>query len=68
MNVYFAGALFTTAERAWNAEIVAALRSAGHEVFLPQEKETGKDAPGIFAADLDGIQAADGLVAIVGRV
>ena len=65
MKVYFAGPLFTTAERAWNAEVVAALRAAGHEVFLPQEKEPGKDAAGIFAADVDGIDSADGLVAIM---
>ena len=65
MKVYFAGPLFTTAERAWNAEVVAALRAAGHEVFLPQEKEPGKDAAGIFAADVDGIDSADGLVAVM---
>ena len=35
MKLYFAGPLFTTAERAWNAEVTAALRAAGHEIFLP---------------------------------
>ena len=63
--MYFAGPLFTAAERAWNAEVAAGLRSGGHEVFLPQEKEPGKDAAGIFATDVAGIDAADGLVAIM---
>ena len=65
MKVYFAGPLFTTPERTWNAEVTAALRAAGHEVFLPQEQEPGKDAPGIFATDVGGIDWADGLVAIM---
>lgn len=65
MKLYFAGPLFTTPERTWNAEVVAALRAAGHEVFLPQEKEPGLDAAGIFATDVGGIDGADGLVAIM---
>jgi len=64
MRLYFAGPLFTAAERNWNAEVTAALRAGGHEVFLPQEKEPGKDGPGIFATDVGGIDWADGLVAI----
>jgi nucleoside 2-deoxyribosyltransferase len=65
MKLYFAGPLFTTPERTWNAEVTAALRATGHEVFLPQENEPGKDAAGIFAADKAGIDWADGLVAIM---
>ena len=65
MKLYFAGPLFTTPERTWNAEVVAALRAAGHEIFLPQEQEPGKDATGIFATDVGGIDWADGLVAIM---
>ncbi len=65
MKLYFAGPLFSTAERAWNAEVTAALRAAGHEVFLPQDQEPGKDGPGIFATDVGGIDWADGLVAIM---
>jgi nucleoside 2-deoxyribosyltransferase len=65
MKVYFAGPLFTTAEHTWNAEVTSALRAAGHEVFLPQEQEPGRDAAGIFATDVDGIDWADGLVAIM---
>jgi nucleoside 2-deoxyribosyltransferase len=65
MKVYFAGPLFTTPERTWNSEVVVALRAAGHEIFLPQEQEPGKDAAGIFATDVGGIDWADGLVAIM---
>lgn len=65
MKIYFAGPLFTTPERTWNAEVTAALRAAGHEVFLPQEQEPGRDGPGIFTTDVGGIDRADGLVAIM---
>ena len=65
MKLYFAGPLFTTPERAWNADVVAGVRGAGHEVFLPQEKEVGLDTAGIFRADVAGIDAADALLAVV---
>ena len=63
MKLYFAAPLFTSAERDWNAAITAGLRAAGHEVFLPQESEPGRDAAGIFAGDVAGIDWADALVA-----
>ena len=31
------------------------LRDGGHEVFLPQDQEPGKDAAGIFTTDVGGI-------------
>jgi nucleoside 2-deoxyribosyltransferase len=65
MKLYFAGPLFTTSERTWNAEVTSALRAAGHEVFLPQEQAPDNDAAGIFATDVGAIDWADGLVAIV---
>lgn len=65
MRIYFAGPLFSAAERDWNVAVVLALRAAGHEVFLPQEQEPGKDAPGIFATDVGGIDWAECLVAIM---
>jgi nucleoside 2-deoxyribosyltransferase len=65
LKLYFAGPLFTTAQRTWNAEVTAALRAAGHQVFLPQEKEPGEDAAGIFAADVGGIDGAGGVFAIM---
>jgi nucleoside 2-deoxyribosyltransferase len=65
MRLYFAGPLFSAAERDWNELLAAALRKGGHEVFLPQDKETGLDAAGIFRADVGGIDWADALVAIM---
>ena len=65
MRLYFAGPLFSAAERDWNEELAAALRKGGHEVFLPQDQETGMDAPRIFSADIGGIDWADALVAIM---
>jgi nucleoside 2-deoxyribosyltransferase len=65
MRIYFAAPLFSAAERDWNAALAAALREGGHEVFLPQEQEPGKDAAGIFATDVGGIDWAECLVAIM---
>ncbi len=65
MKLYFAGPLFSAAERSWNAELAAALRDGGHTVFLPQEQDPGKDAAGIFGTDVGGIDGADVLVAIM---
>lgn len=65
MRIYFAGPLFTAAERDWNVVLAGGLRSAGHEVFLPQEQEKGKSAAGIFATDVGGIDWANCLVAIM---
>lgn len=65
MKLYFAGPLFSAAERDWNVVVATALRDAGHEVFLPQEQEPGKDAPGIFSTDVGGIDWSDALVAIM---
>lgn len=65
MKLYFAGPLFTAAERDWNTEVVGALRGRGHEVFLPQENEPGKDAAGIFAADVGGLDWAHAVVAVM---
>ena len=45
--------------------MTSALRAAGHEVFLPQDQEPGKDGPGIFANDVGGLDWADGLVAMM---
>ena len=65
MKLYFAGPLFTTPERTWNAEVTAALPAAGHVVFLPQEQEPGEDGAVIFATDVGWIDWADGVVAIM---
>ena len=65
MKLYFAGPLFSGPERTWNADVAQGLRDAGHEVFLPQDQETGKESAAIFATDVGGIDWADALVAIM---
>ncbi|MDP8904454.1 MAG: nucleoside 2-deoxyribosyltransferase domain-containing protein [Chloroflexota bacterium] len=57
MKLYFAGPLFTRPERAWNAEVTAALRAGGHEVYLPQEEEPGRDGIAHGLAAESGLQA-----------
>lgn len=63
MKVYFAGPLFSTAERDFNAAVVTILRERGHEVFLPQEIEQ-KDttAAAIFGAEVAAIRDAEAIV------
>src|SRR5437867_13351139 len=61
MKLYFAGPLFTTPERVWNAEVTGALRAAGHVVFVPQAQAPGRDGAGRFAADVVGVAWADGV-------
>ena len=64
MKIYFAGPLFTTAERDFNAAVVAILRDRGHEVFLPQETEQRDATSGsIFKSDVDGIKWCEVIVA-----
>lgn len=64
MNLYFAGPLFTKAELAFNLAVATGLRARGHEVFLPQEQECQQaTADAIFAADKEGIDACDCLIA-----
>jgi nucleoside 2-deoxyribosyltransferase len=45
MKLYFAGPLFTTAERAFNADLAARLDDGGHDVFLPQARGFDDEAP-----------------------
>jgi nucleoside 2-deoxyribosyltransferase len=68
MRLYVAGPLFTQAERAWNERLAAALREAGHAVFLPQTEVkaiASLDADTIFQVDVDGVRTADAVVAIL---
>ena len=66
MKIYLAGPLFTTPEREFNVQLATRLRAAGHEVYVPQEhpaaERTGK---AIFRKDLEGIDWAEGVVAIM---
>jgi nucleoside 2-deoxyribosyltransferase len=65
MKLYFAGPLFTTAERIFNAAVVYQLRSRGHEVFLPQEHPQTPEttsAAGIFNKEVEAIRDGDAIV------
>jgi nucleoside 2-deoxyribosyltransferase len=64
MRIYFAGPLFTTAEREWNVRMARALEAAGYEVWLPQENEPrDKNARDIFLMDVEGLKWTDVVVA-----
>jgi nucleoside 2-deoxyribosyltransferase len=64
MRIYLAAPLFTAAECDFNRRLTERLRQAGHDVFLPQEKEQReKGAPEIFASDVAGIDWAEVVVA-----
>jgi nucleoside 2-deoxyribosyltransferase len=64
MNIYLAGPLFTTYERDWNTRLAEFLRTLGHGVWLPQEKEPrNKTANSIFERDREGVDWADVVVA-----
>jgi nucleoside 2-deoxyribosyltransferase len=64
MRIYLAGPLFTTAERAFNAELSQGLENLGHVVWLPQENEPRKrDRRVIFETDVLGINQNEVVVA-----
>jgi nucleoside 2-deoxyribosyltransferase len=66
VRIYLAGPLFTTPEREFNAQLATRLRTAGHEVFVPQEHPASEQtATAIFRKDLKGLDWADGVVAIM---
>lgn len=68
MRLYFAGPLFTQAERDWNRLVAIGLRSLGHDVFLPQDavKELSTlEADPIFRLDVNGVRSADAVVAVL---
>ena len=74
MRCYYAGPLFTDAERAWNAANVAVLREQlpGIEFLVPQEfcvqhdcKDSKPDFGKIFAACRDHVDQADCMLAIL---
>ncbi|MEO6807977.1 MAG: nucleoside 2-deoxyribosyltransferase [Isosphaeraceae bacterium] len=68
MRLYVAGPLFTQAERIWNTALAAHLTEGGHEVFLPQtevQNIAALDADTIVRIDVDGVRAAETVVAIL---
>ena len=69
MKIYFAGPLFTPAERRFIDECAVQLRSAGFDVFVPHEHELALDdtvtAARIFAKDLRALSEANAVLAIL---
>jgi nucleoside 2-deoxyribosyltransferase len=68
MRIYFAGPLFTQAERQWNRRIGSRLADLGHIVFLPQEEVQALDtlqADAIFQVDVRGVRSADVVIAVL---
>jgi nucleoside 2-deoxyribosyltransferase len=64
MNIYLAGPLFTLAEHMFNAELAAALRKCGHEVWLPQDYDQGSARErSTFNRDTRAIDRSDIVVA-----
>ena len=81
MVIYFAGPLFSQAERAFNLRLAMTLEEHGYTVFLPQRDGLGADPTGfqdmteeeiiqaIFTLDRDKVLEADVLLFILdGRV
>jgi nucleoside 2-deoxyribosyltransferase len=66
MKIYWAGPLFTSAERQWNVVMASLLSNHGHEVWLPQAHDPQeKTARSIFAMDKFGIDQAEVIVAVM---
>lgn len=66
MKIYWAGPLFTTAERLFNVKMKEYLEELGHTVWLPQEKEPrNKTAWSIFEMDVEGLDWAEMVVAVM---
>lgn len=69
MKIYFAGPLFTPAERGFIDECAVQLRAAGFDVFVPHEHELALDgtvtAERIFAKDYAAIREANAILAIL---
>ena len=69
VKIYFAGPLFTPAERRFIDECAAQLRAAGFDVFVPHEHELALDgtvtAERIFAKDWAALSEANAVLAIL---
>ena len=67
LRIYLAGPLFSDGERAYLDELARRLRARGHDVFVPHEQFTDDivdlDAATVFRVDVEGVRAANVLVA-----
>lgn len=75
MKIYFAGPLFTQAERGWNAKVAKVLAAAGHTVWLPQDQArdivksttrlTDDERRQLFTVAVDCVRQCDVVVAVL---
>lgn len=71
VTLYWAGPLFTQAERLWNRRCAETLRKKGYKVILPQDEaapfvtEHGVDTKGIAELCYRQAVACDGMVAVL---
>src|SRR5262249_7771700 len=69
VKIYFAGPLFTPAERRFIDECAAQLRAAEFDVFVPHEHELALDgtvtSERIFAKDWTGLSEANAVLALL---
>ncbi len=65
IQIYLAGPLFSKAEQDFNAQLGQALQEQGYQVFLPQNECNGKQGKDIYLTCLNGLRAADVVVAIL---
>ena len=69
LKIYYAGPLFSLAERLFNKNLRDALLCRGnYEIFLPQESDQNTDESSpmaIFMSDAEAIKNADAVVAIM---
>jgi len=64
-KVYWAGPLFSDAEREWNEKQVSRLEALGYEVYLPQrDTEQQATANDIYLQDKIGVDCSDIVVAV----
>ena len=55
MRIYFAGPLFSAAERDWNAALAGTLRGAGHSGYNPMLTESATIRVDAVAAPIDRV-------------
>jgi nucleoside 2-deoxyribosyltransferase len=64
-KVFISAALFTYAERHYNALLRDHLVVAGHDVVLPQEFDESGGEENLFQQCIDGIRSSDVVVAVL---
>ena len=64
-TIYFAGPLFSAAEKKFNIELSNILIENGYNVFLPQKKCESKEGNDIFITCKKGIEASSIILAIL---